>query len=78
MVNTTADNATPTPTADQYDEMFDKWHSKDQVAKVLEMFSSHKLYEDWCISEPDVDESKKAAGNDFVQKMSTFTDLQKT
>ena len=62
VVNTTADNDTPTPTADQYDEICDKWRSKDQVSKVLGMFSSHKLYEDWCIAEPDVDERKRQRG----------------
>ena len=72
IVNITADNATPTPTADQYDEICEKWRSKDQVAKVLGMFSSHKLYEDWCIAEPGVDERKKAEWKDFVEKMSTY------
>ena len=53
VTNTTTEHPTPTPNIEQYDKITMEWRDKDKVKKLLGMFSSHKLFEDWCIAEPD-------------------------
>ena len=42
------------------------------MTKLLGMFSSHELYKDWCIVEPDGLARDKARWNDFVAAMRTY------
>ena len=45
---------------------------KDEVGKVLGMFSLHKLFKDWCLADPDEAERKKAKWKDFVNLLQTY------
>ena len=49
----TADNANPTPTVAQYDQVRDEWRSKDKVTKFLGLFSSQRFQTDWIAAQPD-------------------------
>ena len=60
VTNATADNSNPKPNLEQYDKICLDWKQKDKVAKLLGMFSSHKLFEDWCVAQPDENERAKA------------------
>ena len=48
ITSATADNSSPTPDVDQYDKITLEWKEKvkDKVKKLLDVFSSHRLYED--------------------------------
>ena len=48
--NTTLENAEPKPNVLQYDAIKSGWQAKDKVAKFLGIFSSPRLYEDWCMA----------------------------
>ena len=61
------------PTLEQYDDLRDDWRSKDMVTKFLGLFSSPRMYDDWCVVEPDEMARKKATWNIFVS-----TNLPKT
>ena len=41
----------PKPVVEQYDKICTESQDKVKVKKLLGMFSSHKLYEDWCMDE---------------------------
>ena len=43
----------PTPNLAQYDAVVSTWKAKDMVAKFLGMFSSHRLYTDWIVAQPN-------------------------
>ena len=60
ILHTTEAIPNPKPNLDQYDKICLDWRAKDKVSKLLGMFSSHKLYEDWCIAEPDESARDKA------------------
>ena len=72
ITNTTETIQNPKPDLDQYDKICSGWRAKDKVTKLLGMFSSHKLYEDWCIAEPEGSARDKAKWNDFVTTMRTY------
>jgi hypothetical protein len=38
---------------EQYDAIQEEWRSKDKVSKMLGMFLSKRMYEDWKVAEPD-------------------------
>ena len=59
----------PIPTVQQFDRMKEEWKSKDKVLKVLGMFSSERVYEDWMIAEPDEDSRANATWTEFKTKM---------
>ena len=68
----TAEAQDPTPNLEQYDVIREDWRSKDKVAKILGMFSSNRLYEDWKVAQPDEDIRKRAGWNTFVRDMKLF------
>ena len=72
ITNTTADNTTPTPDVEQYDKITMEWKNKDKIKKLLGMFSSHKLYEDWCVAEPDEDVRSNAGWPAFVKAIKEY------
>ena len=59
----------PIPTVQQFDAMKEEWKSKDKVLKVLGMFSSERVYEDWMIAEPDENSRANATWTEFKTKM---------
>ena len=59
----------PTPNVHQFDTMKEQWKSKDKVSKVLGMFSSERVYEDWMIAEPDEPARSNATWIEFKTKM---------
>ena len=60
------------PTLEQYDDLRDDWRSKDMVTKFLGLFSSPRMYADWCVVEPDEMARKKATWNIFVSEIQEF------
>ena len=48
------------------------WKAKDKVDKVLGMFSSQRLYEDWQLAEPDEDSRLNATWTEFQTKLENF------
>ena len=73
MVNaTTTEDSPPKPTLDQYDLICLEWKQKDKVAKLLGMFSSHKLYEDWCVAESDETKRASAKWPAFIKSMKDY------
>jgi hypothetical protein len=57
---------------EQYDAIREEWRSKDKVSKMLGMFSSKRMYEDWKVAEPGDHKRKKAGWADFVSKMQIY------
>ena len=57
---------------DIYEQIRDEWMSKDKVAKVLGIFSSPRLNEDWEVAETEDAIRKKSKWEDFIRKMETF------
>ena len=72
ITNTTEETPNPTPTVAQYDTICNEWKSKDKVAKILGMFSSQKLYDDWCVAEPTEATRNSVMWDDFVAKMKAY------
>lgn len=70
--HTTETVPNPKPSLEEYDKICLEWRSKDKVIKLLGMFSSHKLYEDWCIAEPDETKRGKAHWDDFVAALKAY------
>ena len=77
ITSATADNSSPTPDVEHYDKITLEWKEKDNVKKLLGMFSSHRLYEDWCVAEPDEGVRLNARWPAYV-KAKLITSLQKT
>ena len=48
--NTTEARPDPKPSLLQYDQLVSDWKSKDKVSKFLGIFSSERLYQDWCMA----------------------------
>ncbi len=57
---------------EQYDAIREEWWSKDKVSKMLGMFLSKRMYQDWKVAEPDDHKRKKAGWADFVSKMQIY------
>ena len=72
VTNATEAKPKPKPNLEQYDKICSDWKQKDKVAKLLGMFSSHKLYEDWCVAQPDENERPKAKWPEFVRIMKEY------
>ena len=70
--NVTADVADPKPSLAQYEAISEDWRSKDKVTKLLGMFSSNRLYLDWCHAEPNEGQRKKEKWDGFITKMKTL------
>ena len=49
-----------------------EWKDKDKVKKLLGMFSSHRLYEDWCVAEPDGGARLIARWPEFVKAIKAY------
>ena len=60
------------PSLDQYDKICLDWRAKDKVTKLLGMFSSHKLYEDWCVAESDESKRTNAKWDHFTVSMKKY------
>ena len=72
ITNATADDTSPTPSVEQYDKITMEWKEKDKVKKLLGIFSSHKLYEDWCVAEPDEEVRSNARWPAFVKAIKDY------
>ena len=72
VVNATTTNDSPKPTLEEYDKICLQWKQKDKVAKLLGMFSSHKLYEDWCVAEPDEAKRVNVKWPEFIKSMTDY------
>ena len=72
VMNITEQNKAPTPSVEQYDKICIEWKEKDKVKKLLGMFSSHKLYEDWCIAEPNENVRLNAKWPEFVEAIKAY------
>lgn len=57
---------------EQYDVIREEWRSKDKVAKLLGMFSSKRMYEDWKVAEPNEQNRKKTTWREFVDKIQKY------
>ena len=68
----TTNNPKPLPSADEFDEMRETWMSKDKVSKILGLFSSQRLFEDWKIAKPDEKQRKDATWQVFKTAMEEF------
>ena len=66
IANTNEANPDPKPTLNQYDEVVNKWQSKDKVAKFFGMFSSSRFYSDWLAAQPDAERRKEAGWDDLI------------
>ena len=65
-------NTNAAPTLQQYDEICDAWKARDKVRKLLGMYSSERLYADWCIAVPDEEARSTASWNVFTTTMNQF------
>ena len=72
VTHATEEDPSPKPTVDQYDKIGMEWQDKDRVKKLLGMFSSHKLYEDWCVAEPDESKRLNARWPEFIKAIKTY------
>ena len=72
VANVTDEIPDPKPTVEQYDKICLEWQDKDKVKKLLGMFSSHKLYEDWCIAETDEVKRSNARWPEFITAMKKY------
>ena len=70
--NTTTDVPNPKPNIQEYDNLRNEWRSKDRVAKVLGMFSTKRLYNDWLAAHPNSDTRMNAKWDDFLQEMRQY------
>ena len=70
--NRTTEVPEPKPNLEQYNQICEDWQAKDKVAKLLGMFSSHKLFEDWCVAELEETTRKTSTWTDFVAKMKVY------
>ena len=64
--------ANPMPTVDEFDAMKEQWKSRDKIAKVLGMFSSERLFNDWEIALQDETARVNATWNVFKTTMEIF------
>ena len=55
-----------------FDEIKEGLRSVDRVAKVLGLFSSKRLYQDWAAAEPSAKNRKEAKWGPFLTKMRAF------
>ena len=72
IMETTQQNPTPKPTLEQFDEICEQTKSCDKVAKFLGMYSSSRLYTDWCMAAPDEKTRKKVSWEVFVTVLSAY------
>ena len=70
--HTTETVTDPKPNMEQFDQIREQWMSRDKVAKLVGMFSSVRLAEDWEAAEPDAAARKIADWEGFKQKMNTY------
>jgi hypothetical protein len=59
-------------TGEQFDEIKEGLRSADRVTKLLGMFSSKRLYQDWVTAEPSEKNRKGAKWGTFLAKMKEF------
>ena len=60
------------PNLAQFDEIRNKWISKDKVTKFLGIFSTERLHEDWLSAEPDDNVRKHATWEKFTTSLRKF------
>ena len=71
-VNTMEGSSPQRPNLDQYDQIQEEWRNKDRVAKLLGMFSSNRLYTDWCVAQPKENDRTQAGWPDFIVAMRKY------
>ena len=67
--NATQENAEPKPDLQQYDSICEDWKSKDKVTKLLGMFTTARVYEDWKIAQPNSQTRKDIKWDAFITTM---------
>ena len=72
VANTTENKQNPRPDLAAYDAIRNDWRSKDKVANFLGMFSSSRLYSDWCAIKPDDLERKTSKWDEFLAAMRLY------
>lgn len=68
----TQENPSPKPTLEQFDELCEQTKSRDKIAKFLGMYSSTRLYTDWCTAVPEEKARKSATWDIFVKTLSVL------
>ena len=69
---TTPENQSPKPNLEQFDEICEDTKARDKVTKFLGMYSSSRLYTDWCMAVPEEKARKKTRWNEFVKVMTQY------
>ena len=72
MTTATPENASPKPSLEQFDEICEQTKSGDKVSKFLGMYSSSRLYTDWCVTAPEKKTRKNTHWCDFVEAMTAY------
>ena len=57
---------------DDYDQLCELWKSRDKVAKLLGMYSSMRMFEDWSAAEPDILKRNDASWEYFLRTMKAY------
>ena len=68
----TPENASLKPSLEQFDKICEQAKSRDKISKFLGMYSSNKLYTDWCMAAPEEKTRKNTHWCDFVKAMTTY------
>ena len=68
----TQQDANAKPDITQYDEIRNKWRSRDMVVKFLGLHSTKRMHSDWLIAQPNEEERKTADWRAFISKMKTY------
>ena len=65
------ENASPKSSLEQFDETCEQTKSCNKVSKFLGMYSSNRLYTDWCMAVPE-EKTKNTQWCDFVKAMTPY------
>ena len=65
-------NGDKNPSVDEYDAIVEEWQSKDMISKLLGLYSSRRLFNDWKVAVPEEKIRKNATWDFFVGKLRDF------
>ena len=72
IIETTPENHSPKPNLEQFDNLCEHTKARDKVSKFLGIYSSRRLYMDWCMAAPEEKTRKNAQWKDVVVAMSAY------
>ena len=72
IMEATPENHSPKPNLEQFDNLCEHTKARDKVSKFLGIYSSRRLYTDWCMAAPEEKTRKNAQWKDFVEAMSAY------